>query len=130
MKTFISRIKLPNIKRWFPLKSALSDTGILRYERIFGEDFISVGGPTTTTEFLRRLDLKVNVIKIILNINIYLIKFQPGEKVLDVGCGIGGGPFMMSRKYRAVVHGIDLSSNVINIANERAKKAGLKGKNS
>ena len=49
---------------------------------------------------------------------------------MDVGCGIGGGPFMMSRKYGAVVHGIDLSSNVINIAKERAKKAGLKGKNS
>ena len=37
---------------------------------------------------------------------------------------------MMSRKYGAVVHGIDLSSNVINIAKERVKKAGLKGKNS
>ena len=73
--------------------------------------------------------MKVNYIKISFNINKYLY-FQPGEKVLDVGCGIGGGPFMMSRKYGAVVHGIDLSSNVINIAKERAKKAGLKGKNS
>ena len=47
--------------------------GVLRYEKIFGSGFVSTGGIDTTTEFLKKLNLK------------------PGQKVLDVGCGIGGG---------------------------------------
>lgn len=46
--------------------------GILKYERIFGDGFISTGGVHTTEEFLKTLDLK------------------QGQRVLDVGCGIGG----------------------------------------
>merc|ERR1711878_24466 len=39
--------------------------GILRYEAIFGRTYVSVGGETTTKDFVERLDLK------------------PGMKVLD-----------------------------------------------
>ena len=53
--------------------------GILRYEKIFGAGFVSTGGVETTTKFLKTLDLK------------------PNQKVLDVGCGIGGGDFMMAQ---------------------------------
>lgn len=49
-----------------------SRNGILRYERIFGETFVSTGGLDTTKEFTAMLDLK------------------PGMKVIDIGCGIGG----------------------------------------
>lgn len=45
---------------------------------------------------------------------------QPGEKVLDVGCGIGGGDFYMAEKYDVHVVGIDLSVNMITLAFERA----------
>ena len=54
-----------------------SRNGILRYEKIFGQDFVSTGGITTTTEFVSKLGLNEN------------------SYVLDVGCGIGGSAFLM-----------------------------------
>ncbi|KAK4744169.1 hypothetical protein SAY87_010481 [Trapa incisa] len=77
-------------------------TGILRYERVFGPGFVSTGGIETTKDFVEKLELK------------------PGQKVLDVGCGIGGGDFYMAEKYEAEVLGIDLSVNMISFALERA----------
>ncbi|KAL3574992.1 hypothetical protein D5086_023093, partial [Populus alba] len=76
--------------------------GILRYERVFGQGFVSTGGMETTKEFVEKLDLK------------------PGQKVLDVGCGIGGGDFYMAENFEAEVVGIDLSINMISFALERA----------
>ena len=35
-----------------------SRNGILRYEKIFGQDFVSTGGITTTEEFVKKLGLK------------------------------------------------------------------------
>ncbi|XP_017634424.1 phosphomethylethanolamine N-methyltransferase-like [Gossypium arboreum] len=75
---------------------------ILRYERTFGEGFVSTGGIETTKEFVAKLDLK------------------PGQKVLDVGCGIGGGDFYMAKEFGVYVVGIDLSINMISFALERA----------
>ncbi|CAD6271349.1 unnamed protein product [Miscanthus lutarioriparius] len=77
-------------------------SGILRYERVFGEGFVSTGGVETTKEFVGMLNLK------------------PGQKVLDVGCGIGGGDFYMAENYDVHVLGIDLSVNMVSFAIERA----------
>jgi phosphoethanolamine N-methyltransferase len=68
------------IKEFFDHKQ-YSRNGILRYEKIFGHGFVSTGGPETTENFLKTLDLK------------------PNQRVLDVGCGIGGGDFLMSQVY-------------------------------
>merc|ERR1712176_1066618 len=81
-----------------------SRNGILRYEKIFGEDFVSTGGVTTTKDFCARLGLR------------------PGDYVLDVGCGIGGSAFHMRNEYGAKVLGFDLSKNMIDIAQERLAK--------
>lgn len=56
----------------------------------------------TTKEFVAMLDLK------------------PGQKVLDVGCGIGGGDFYMAETFDVDVVGIDLSVNMISFALERS----------
>merc|ERR1712154_93866 len=63
-----------------------SRNGITRYEEIFGKTFVSVGGETTTREFVELLDLK------------------PGMKVLDIGSGAGGSAFFMARK-QSNIHG-------------------------
>jgi phosphoethanolamine N-methyltransferase len=75
--------------------------GILRYERIFGEDFISTGGAETTEEVVSLLSLR------------------PGMKVLDVGCGIGGSVFYVAEHFGAVVDGVDLSSNMLSYAQHK-----------
>ncbi|XP_034399254.1 phosphoethanolamine methyltransferase isoform X2 [Cyclopterus lumpus] len=79
-----------------------TNRGILRYEKIFGAGYVSTGGPSTTKEFVDRLNLK------------------PGQKVLDVGCGIGGGDFYMAKTFGVAVLGLDLSENMVDIAMERA----------
>ena len=58
-----------------------SKNGILRYEQIFGIDYVSVGGQTTTAKFCaEQLDL------------------EEKQKVLDIGCGIGGSAFYMAKR--------------------------------
>uniref|UniRef100_A0A8C5GVR6 phosphoethanolamine N-methyltransferase n=1 Tax=Gouania willdenowi TaxID=441366 RepID=A0A8C5GVR6_GOUWI len=81
--------------------------GILRYEKMFGSGYVSTGGPSTTKEFVDLLNLK------------------PGQKVLDVGCGIGGGDFYMAKTFGVEVLGLDLSDNMVDIAMERARNEKL-----
>ncbi|XP_052431047.1 phosphoethanolamine methyltransferase isoform X2 [Carassius gibelio] len=76
--------------------------GILRYEKMFGSGYVSTGGPSTTKEFVDMLNLTA------------------GQKVLDVGCGIGGGDFYMAKTFGVEILGMDLSSNMVEIAMERA----------
>lgn len=80
---------------------------IAKYEAVYGRNFISPGGLATAQAFTALLDL------------------QPGMRVLDVGCGIGGGAFYMAQQYGVQVHGIDLSTNMLALARERCHEMGL-----
>lgn len=58
-----------------------------------------------------------------------LADFKPFDKVLDVGCGIGGPAFHIAEQYGSSVHGIDFSRNMMDIAKERLEaQQHLKGK--
>ena len=50
------------------------------------------------------------------------LDLTPGQKVLDVGCGIGGSAFHMAREYGVEVRGVDLSTNMITLALENQAK--------
>lgn len=80
---------------------------ILQYEAVYGEDFVSPGGYEMTVELIRQIDL------------------TPGSKVLDVGCGLGGSAFVMAREFELKVDGIDLSKNMLAIANDKLVTYGL-----
>jgi phosphoethanolamine N-methyltransferase len=86
-----------------------SRTGILRYEKIFGEHYISTGGHATTEDLCARLGSAL----------------KPGARVLDVGSGIGGAAFHLARTYGANVTGIDLAEEMDAIARERVVQLGL-----
>lgn len=82
---------------------------ILQYERVYGEDFVSPGGKALAGEMIGRLEL------------------APGSRVLDVGCGLGGSAFVMAREFGLKVDGIDLSKNMLEIANRKLAAYGLAG---
>ena len=81
-----------------------SRKSILRYEKIFGVTYVSTGGEVTTAEFCSEMSLK------------------PGMKILDVGAGIGGSAFYMAKTFGVEIDGVDLSSNMVDIANENRGK--------
>ena len=57
-----------------------------------------------------------------------MLKLKPNERVLDVGCGVGGGDFLMADKYDVYVLGMDLSVNMVLIALERSACRARKSK--
>ena len=80
---------------------------ILKYELVYGANFVSPGGKQCADRLIRKLDLK------------------PGSSVLDVGCGLGGSAFLMKQKFGLNVDAIDLSDNMLELARLRLTKAGL-----
>src|SRR3974390_1357054 len=94
----------PAAKPKFDNKGQYSRTSILRYEKIFGDHYISTGGAETTDNLCQRLAGSL----------------RPGVRVLDVGSGIGGAAFHLARTYGARGTGIDLAEAMGAIALDRA----------
>jgi phosphoethanolamine N-methyltransferase len=80
---------------------------IEKYEAVYGRNFVSPGGVAAAQEFTA------------------LLALQPGQRVLDVGCGIGGSAFYMAQQYGVQVDGLDLSTNMLALARERCQSLGL-----
>jgi phosphoethanolamine N-methyltransferase len=85
-----------------------SRSGILRYEKIFGAGYVSTGGPETTAYLCTKLGTAL----------------REGVRVLDVGSGIGGAAFYLAREYGAMVTGVDLAEEMVQIAQERRRQSG------
>jgi cyclopropane-fatty-acyl-phospholipid synthase len=56
------------------------------------------------------------------------LAIEPGQSVLDIGCGWGGMAIYLARHYDVTVHGITLSEEQIALAKERAEAAGVADK--
>jgi cyclopropane fatty-acyl-phospholipid synthase-like methyltransferase len=83
------------------------ESSILQYERVYGEDFVSPGGREMAREMIGRMAL------------------APDARVLDVGCGLGGSAFVMASEFGLQVDGIDLSRNMLALANQKLSANGL-----
>jgi phosphoethanolamine N-methyltransferase len=80
---------------------------IRKYEAIYGRHFVSPGGEGCARVCVTRLNL------------------APGDRVLDVGSGLGGSAFLMATDYGARVHGIDLSADMVALATRKCRQQGL-----
>jgi phosphoethanolamine N-methyltransferase len=79
-------------------------------EWIWGEGFLSPGGPEEVAAILEGLDLG-------------------GAEVLDIGCGLGGVDLLLVREHRAArVTGIDVEQRLIDRARRTVAAAGLTGR--
>ncbi len=53
------------------------------------------------------------------------LRLQPGDRLLDIGCGWGALVMHAAREYGAFAHGITLSERQVELAKERIAAAGL-----
>jgi 2-polyprenyl-3-methyl-5-hydroxy-6-metoxy-1,4-benzoquinol methylase len=80
---------------------------IPRVETIWGEGFLSPGGPEEVREIIRGTDLADKII-------------------LDIGCGMGGPAIVLARETgAAAVVGIDVQSKLLKLARQYASDAGV-----
>jgi len=97
----------PRVTQDFLDSAQYLEASILQYESIYGEDFVSPGGREVTSELIASMRL------------------EPGSRVLDVGCGLGGSAFVMARDFDLEVDGIDLSRNMLALAEQKLAANGL-----
>lgn len=76
-------------------------------DQLAGVDEFHIGGRVATELVCRQLDL------------------TPGQRVLDVGCGLGGAARYMAMQHGATVEGIDLTPEYVAIGNELTAEVGL-----
>ncbi|MEZ5873238.1 MAG: methyltransferase domain-containing protein [Nitratireductor sp.] len=83
------------------------DTAIRFLEALWGEGYLSPGGPDEVRRIVDGTDLT-------------------GKNVLDIGCGSGGITLFLAREYGpAHITGFDVEQPVIDAASRRAKAEGL-----
>ena len=83
-----------------------SDTLIKFLQIIWGDGFLSPGGPDAARAIVSGLDLT-------------------GKQVLDIGCGIGGFDTLLADEFGAKVIGIDIEPGLISRAKERVRAKGM-----
>ena len=87
--------------------SSYSEDETCRLELIWGEGFMSPGGPSEVARIVAGRDLSA-------------------RDVLDIGCGVGGVDLVLVRDHAAGrVTGVDVQQSLADIATDRARRAGL-----
>ena len=76
---------------------------------IWGDGFLSPGGPQAVRAIVAGLDLK-------------------GKTVLDIGCGLGGLDEVLAGEFGATVTGVDVADLIIKLGQERIARSALKGR--
>ncbi len=56
-----------------------------------------------------------------------VLRLQPGQTLVDLGCGMAGPALWMARETGAKLIGVDFSTVALGLARERADKLGLSG---
>ncbi len=83
------------------------DTAIRFLEALWGEGFLSPGGPDEVRRVVTDIDFS-------------------GSHVLDIGCGSGGITLFLAREYQpAGIVGFDVEQPVVDLATKRAMEQGL-----
>jgi len=83
------------------------DTAIRFLEALWGEGFLSPGGPDEVRRVVADIDFA-------------------GKQVLDIGCGSGGITLFLAREYQpASIVGFDVEQPVVDLATQRAAEQGL-----
>jgi len=85
-----------------------TDEFIERLHLVWGEGFLSPGGPEEVGEIVRGLGLA-------------------GKRVLDIGCGSGGPAMALAREHGAKVTGVDIEDGPLARARAFVEKNGLSG---
>ena len=71
---------------------------------IWGEGFLSPGGPEAVREIVAGLDLK-------------------DKAVLDIGCGLGGLAEVLAKEFGARVIGVDVAQRIVELGQERVAQS-------
>ena len=87
--------------------SEYTDDILIRAQRLWGEGFLSPGGPSEVTRLVEGIELE-------------------GRTVLDIGCGLGGVDLLLVREHGAGrVTALDIEPKLIELAKASAADAGL-----
>jgi phosphoethanolamine N-methyltransferase len=82
------------------------DEFIDRLHVVWGQGFLSPGGPEEVREIVRGLDLE-------------------GKALLDIGCGTGGPASVLAKETGALVTGLDVEPQLLERARRTAEAAGV-----
>jgi phosphoethanolamine N-methyltransferase len=86
-----------------------TDQFVAKLELLWGEGFLSPGGPEEVAKLLEGTELS-------------------GLEVMDIGCGIGGVDVLLAQDYGAKsVTGIDIEEPLVERSRARAERLGLSG---
>lgn len=85
-----------------------SDSMVKMLELIWGEGFMAPGGPELADRLVAGLDLE-------------------GKQLLDIGSGLGGPSCHLAENHGAIVTGVDIEPQLIEISNRYARQQGLSG---